>query len=138
MGRSDGQAATRFLDALNSREPEEVQATLASDFLFEEAAGPGKPSIEALMSELSAVFAAFPDMSFRPVRHTDVDGRIYLEFRAVGTHLGEFLGVPATGTTAILSGVFNLDGAGGRVRRLRMTADFGGLRRQLLMAARMG
>lgn len=136
MVRSDGETDTRFLDALNSREPDRVRATLAPDFLFEEAAGPGKPSIEALMSELSAVFAAFPDMSFRPVRQTQAEGRTYLEFRAIGTHMGDFLGVPATGAAAILSGVFNLENDGGRVHRLRMTADFGGLRRQLLTAAR--
>jgi predicted ester cyclase len=88
------------------------------------------------MVELQMVFDAFPDIVFRPVRHIKQSDRHLLEFRAFGTHRGEFLSVPPTNTTAIVSGVFNLQSDDGVIRRLRMTVDFGGLRRQLLVASR--
>lgn len=125
-----------FLEAINSHDVERVRATLAPDFVFEDVAGSGSPSAEALLEELRMIFSAFPDIGFRPVRQTRESGRTYVEFKAIGTHNGEFLNVPATGTMAIVSGVFNLEG-NGSIRRLRLTVDFGGLRRQLLMAARM-
>jgi predicted ester cyclase len=133
----DASPASRFVDAINSRNADRLREVLTSDFVFEEAAGPGERSVEALLHELAIVFTAFPDLMFRPIRETPEGGRTYLEFKGIGTHKGEFLQVPPTGTTAFVSGVFNLEDAGERVSRLRMTVDFGGLRRQLLLAARM-
>ena len=126
-----------FLAAVNSHDPEQLRGVIAPDFLFEEAAGRGEASIRALQAELEMVVAAFPDMAFRPVRQTPEGDRWYVEFKAIGTHRGEFLQVPPTGALAILSGVFNLRVQDDLVRELRLTADFGGLRRQLLLAARM-
>jgi steroid delta-isomerase-like uncharacterized protein len=132
------EAVAQFLEALNTHDPEHIRAALTHDFTFEEVAGPGDPSTIALTEWLQALFDALPDITFRPVRQTQEGNRTYVEFRAIGTHDGTFLNVPATGTMAIVSGVFNLVGESGRVERLRLTVDFGGLRRQLLMAARMG
>jgi predicted ester cyclase len=133
----DTSPASRFVDAINSQNADLLRGVLTPDFVFEEAAGPGERSIEALLHELRIVFEAFPDLMFRPIRETIEGGRTYLEFKGIGTHRGEFLQVPPTGTTAFVSGVFNLADAGERICRLRMTVDFGGLRRQLLLAARM-
>jgi hypothetical protein len=116
---------------------DQLREVLAPDFIFEEAAGPGEPSVDALFHELQLVFDAFPNIEFRPVRQTDAETRTYVEFRAIGVHAGEFLDVPPTGTLAIISGVFNLEADHQHVRRLRLTVDFGGLRRQLLTAARV-
>jgi steroid delta-isomerase-like uncharacterized protein len=132
-------AAIRFLDAINvaiAGDAASLRHTTAPDFVFEEAAGPGERSMAALLAELEMVSRAFPDIAFRPVRHSRHDDRTILEFRAIGTHRGDFLGVPATGTLAIVSGVFTLQIEDDLVRRLRLTVDFGGLRRQLLLAAR--
>jgi len=137
MGTPDVSSIDRFLEGINARDVERVRVALAPDFVFEEVAGAGSPSVEALVEELRMIFAAFPDITFRPVRRTNDGGRTYVEFKAIGTHRGEFLNVPATGATAIVSGVFNIGGDGSGIRRFRMTVDFGGLRRQLLMAARM-
>lgn len=127
---------TRLLDALNGHDPEAVRGLLHPEFLYEEVAGPGPASVNAFLHEFGLVFDAFPDIVFRPVRETAEGDRTYLEFRAFGTHTGVFLNVPPTGTTAIVSGVFNVHANGGTIRRMRMTVDFGGLRRQLLLAAR--
>jgi predicted ester cyclase len=129
--------ALRFVDAINAQNADLLRTVLTPDFVFEEAAGPGERSIEAFLHELRIIFEAFPDLMFRPIRETTEGGRTYLEFKGIGTHRGEFLQVAPTGTTAFVSGVFNPEDADNRICRLRMTVDFGGLRRQLLLAERM-
>jgi steroid delta-isomerase-like uncharacterized protein len=134
--RMEQSASDRFIDSLNRQDPDGIRDALASDFVFEEVAGPGEPSIAALLEEARMLRGAFPDIDFRPVRVIKNDDRTLVEFRAIGTHRGDFLSVPATGSTAIVSGVFSLQIDGPAVSRLRLTIDFGGLRRQLLLAAR--
>jgi hypothetical protein len=82
------------------------------------------------------IFAGLSDVAFRPVRLGSEDDRDILEFRAMGEHSGKFLDVQATGTIAIVSGVFNVLEDNEHIHALRWTIDFGGLRRQLLTAAR--
>lgn len=134
---STNSATDRFFAALNAHDLQALRDSLAQDFVFEEVAGPGEPSIDALSSELSAIYLGLPDVTFRPVRQAHEGGRTYVEFRAIGTHSAPFMGIASTGTLAIVSGVFNFD-VNDTIRRLRMTVDFGGLRRQLLMASRPG
>ena len=131
------QAGPSFVEAVNSHDPDRIREVLTPDFTFEEVAGPGEASVDALILWFQAVFTGLPDITFRPIRHTQQEDRALIEFRAIGTHGGPFLNVPPTGTVAIVSGVFNLVGSSAGVRRLRLTVDFAGLRRQLLMAERM-
>ena len=126
----------RFFTALDSGDWNGLDGMLAEDFTFEEVAGSGAPSRDALKEELGVLRSALPDLSFRPVRIEPAGDRLYVEFRAMGAHRGELLHVAPTGTFVILSGVFNLVISGGRISRLRLTIDFAGLRRQLLQAAR--
>ena len=135
MAVQQNEAISRFLGALDRHDADELRSVLAADFIFEDVAGEGEQSVNALLTECGMVFDAFPDIVFRPVRQTAERDRHYVEFRAFGTHRGEFLHVPPTGTLAIVSGVFNLAEDGRVIRRLRLTIDFGGLRRQLLLAA---
>jgi predicted ester cyclase len=126
-----------LLQALNDRDTDAVRSLLAPDFLFEEVAGRGRASEDALLAEIEMILSGLSDLSFRPARLTEEGNRTYLEFRAVGMHTGAFLGVPPTGTLAIVSGVFNAVQDRRHIHALRWTIDFGGLRRQLLMAAQM-
>lgn len=123
-----------FFAALNQHDLEALRRLLAFDFVFEEVAGPGEPSVKSLADELQLIYSGLPDITFRPVRRVTDDGKTIVEFRAIGTHDATFLSVPATGTTAIVSGVFAFEGSK-RIDRLRLTVDFGGLRRQLLTAS---
>ena len=120
---------------MNDPDPRSLRGTLAETFVFEEAAGAGEPSIAALTQEAEMIRRAFPDIEYRAVRRTQSAGRSLVEFRAIGVHEQDFLGVPATASLAMFSGVFNLKIEGMRVSRLRLTIDFGGLRRQLLLAS---
>jgi steroid delta-isomerase-like uncharacterized protein len=130
----ENQAINGFLDAINAHDLDAMAGALAPDFLFEDAAGPGQASQEALVEEFKLVFAGMPDLLVRPVGLRQDGERSIVEFKGIGTHRGEFLGVAPTGTTAIVSGVFNLTTGRERITRLRLTIDFGGLRRQLLLA----
>lgn len=124
-----------LLDVLNTRDLDGVRALLAQDFVFEGAAASGEPSRQAFVAELEMIFAGLTDVVFRPVRLSGEDDRDYLEFRAMGEHTGEFLGVEATGAVAIVSGVFNVSEDNRHIHALKWTIDFGALRRQLLTAA---
>lgn len=132
----ESSTVSRFLEALNTHETNRIRDVLTPDFVFEEVAGEGEPSLKAFLDELGMVLTAFPDIAFRPVRQTRQAERVYVEFRAIGTHQRQFLDVKPTNGMAIISGVFNLEQNGNGIRRLRMTVDFGGLRRQLLLAGR--
>lgn len=126
----------RFLDALNTWDPVLIEAVLGDAFVFEDVSGPGERSRRAFLDVLHMMRSAFPDLTFRATRHAlSEEGRTVIEFKAMGTHQGEFLGVAPTGAFTIISGAFNLAHSDGRVTRLRQTIDFAGLRRQLLMAA---
>ncbi len=126
-----------LLDALNARDLDEVRALLAADFVFEEVAASGEPSRAAFVAEIELIFAGLSDVMFRPVRLSTEGDRDFLEFRAVGEQTGKFLGIPATGAVAIVSGVFNVIEDNEHIHALRWTIDYGGLRRQLLTAAQM-
>jgi predicted ester cyclase len=123
-----------FLRSVNAHDTLALNGSLAPDFVFEEVAGPGAPSRDALSAELGMLYAAFPDLHFRIVRISEEEGRRFLEFQAIGTHEGEFLGVAPTKAFTIASGGFNLEADEEFIHRLRLTLDFGGLRRQLLIA----
>lgn len=123
-----------LMQALDSHNLEQLRRQLSHDFVFEEVAGPGRESIEALEHHLQLFFDAFPDLTFKTARKEHVDQRAYVEFRAIGTHKGAFLNVDPTESLAIVSGVLNLQISGGLVQRLRLVVDYAGLRRQLLVA----
>lgn len=127
--------ASALLDALNSHDPAAISALLAPDFVYDEMRGAGQTGAEAVLAEFALVFAALPDITFRLVRISGLEDGFHLEFRALGTHQGEFLGVLPTNTLALFGGVMTIRG-GEQIEHLRMTIDFGGLRRQLLTAAR--
>jgi predicted ester cyclase len=127
-----------LLDALNARDTDALRGLLAPNFVFEEVAGPGAASRDAFFAEIEMIVNGLSDVVFRPARVSREGNRTYLEFRAMGTHTGPFLGVAPTGTLAVVSGVLNVEQDTKQIRALRWTIDFGGLRRQLLMAARLG
>lgn len=124
-----------FLDALNTHDPGTVLALLGPNFVFQEVGGTGSTGRNAFAAWLEMVYAAIPDILFRLVRESEDGELTHLEVKAFGTHQGEFLNVPATGTPVTVSGVFTLHGRD-LINRLSVTIDFGSLRRQLLQATR--
>lgn len=71
------------------------------------------PGAEAVSGLLAAVFAAFPDFEFLPVRtHHAVDS-VIVEGRIVGTHLGEWTDIPGSGNRVDVPacGIYYFEGA---------------------------
>ena len=55
------------------------------------------PGPEAVRDLLAAVFGAFPDFRFVPVATYHSELAVIVEGRIVGTHHGEWAGIPGTG-----------------------------------------
>jgi hypothetical protein len=79
----------------------------------------------------AAFYAGFPD-----IRHTfdeviATEDRVIVRFILVGTHTGEFFGMPATGKAVRVAAHVILHVSGGQVSRLLGVFDEAGLTRQL-------
>lgn len=84
-----------------------------------------------LADTIRAYRAAFPDLHMS-VDDQIADGdRVVIRWTATGTHHGELNGIPATGRTATVSGVFIHKLAGGRVTESWSIFDQPGLLAQL-------
>ncbi len=69
------------------------------------------------------------------LRNIVVDGDMAIaEFRFLGTHIGEFMGVPATGVTVDLPFCVAYDVEDGKIVAARIYFELDGLRRQLEQA----
>lgn len=76
-------------------------------------------------------FAAFPDMQ-QDIEETVADGeRVAMRFRAHGTHLGEFMGHPATGRPVDIVGTAIVHVKDGKVASLKEVIDLQALEQQL-------
>jgi steroid delta-isomerase-like uncharacterized protein len=84
--------------AWNRRDPDGIIAPVADDVIFRDVAV-GSPHLgrAALREAIVQFIAAFPDVHVE-ITSTTADGtRIAQEWTMTGTHLGEFMGVSATG-----------------------------------------
>ena len=84
--------------AWNRRDPEGILAPMADDVIFRDVAV-GAPHLgrAALREAIVRFLAAFPDVHVE-ITSTTADGtRIAQEWTMTGTHLGDFMGVAATG-----------------------------------------
>ena len=76
--------------------------------------------LEALEAHASALRSAFPDIRVEPSGESiGGDTLACLTWRALGTHRGEFRGLPATNSFVVLHGVHYVELIDGLVRRAR-------------------
>src|SRR5438128_6993608 len=78
----------------------------------------------------SAIFAGFPDVEYRIERMLSQGDSVVVECTVVGTHQGEFAGVPATGRPMNLPVAFCVEVANGKVTDWRSYFDTATLMRQ--------
>jgi steroid delta-isomerase-like uncharacterized protein len=90
--------AAEAVAALNRGDAEGWLAHTAEDVIWRDVALPmpvhGRP---ALVASVEAYLAGVPDLRFEVTSLTFEEPRLVREWTATGTHLGELLGVPATG-----------------------------------------
>ena len=70
---------------------------------------------------------AFPDLEFMVETMVVEENQVALFFRLVGTHQGDFLGLPATGKRIEFRGVFLQEWAQNQIVHERRIYDFSGL-----------
>ena len=95
----------RFYDeVVNKGNLDEIDARIAQD-LIEHNSPPGVPSGPEGMKQSVAMFrAAFPDIRVT-IHDTLAEGdKVVIRATASGTHMGELMGIPATGRQAHSSG----------------------------------
>ena len=93
-----------YLDVINERDTSQFSQVFSQDYLLVSTAGTfeGLPAVEGVMS---AVYTALPDVHYE-LDELLIDGnKAVLRYTYTGTHLGDFLGIPATGNTVTCSGL---------------------------------
>jgi steroid delta-isomerase-like uncharacterized protein len=86
----------------------------------------------------ATLFEAFPDIQFTLEDFLAAEDKVIARFRARGMQTGVFQGIPATGSTAVVSGIAIYRLAGGKVAEQWIEYDQLGLLQQLGVIPAMG
>jgi predicted ester cyclase len=87
---------------------------------------------EGASAPMKALFAAFPDLTHVVIDQVEEDDTVIERIRYFGTHLGTFMGIPATGRRVTFTGMGCVRFENGKQVERWEVADDAGLRRQLL------
>jgi steroid delta-isomerase-like uncharacterized protein len=92
------------VDILNSRDIDALDEVVAVDYL-DHAAFPGQaPGLEGLKQRVTTLFQALePTWTIDDI--VAEDDMVVLRWSHIGTHVGEFLGIPPTGKSFTLRGI---------------------------------
>jgi steroid delta-isomerase-like uncharacterized protein len=92
------------VDILNSRDIDALDEVAAVDYL-DHAAFPGQaPGLEGLKQRVAILFRALdPQWTIHDV--VAENDMVVLRWSHQGTHIGEFIGIPATGKSFVLQGI---------------------------------
>lgn len=97
MPTDDVATARRMYDLINAGDLEGFGRLLADDFIEHEETTGLAPTKDGVLAFFGMQLAAFPDMHMH-VEDVIADGsKVVARVRYTGTHLGEFMGLPATG-----------------------------------------
>jgi steroid delta-isomerase-like uncharacterized protein len=120
----------RLVDAYNSTNLDAFNDVLADECVLvrDEEKARGREAIKGVLGKLRR---AFPDIQYRVDDVVDAGNMLALRWEAVGTHRGEYLGVPATGRPISYTGITLYRLNDGRVDRIWVTADLLSLMRRM-------
>jgi steroid delta-isomerase-like uncharacterized protein len=119
-----------ILVLVNRHDADAIQAYLAEDMRFRNPIT-GDSDASGIHAVHSGIFAGFPDVEYRLERLLSQGDSVVVECTIIGTHQGEFAGVPATGRAINLPVAFCVDVIGGKVRDWRSYFDTATLMRQI-------
>jgi steroid delta-isomerase-like uncharacterized protein len=121
----------RYQDALRARNPDELKAVLAPDFVGHDLPPGLPPGPEGLILFRTKVNEVFPDQQMEVEDLMAVDDRVIARFILTQTHQGEFMGIPATGNKVTLE-LIEIDRiADDKIAERWAKLDFAQLLRQL-------
>ena len=121
----------RYQDALRSKNPEDLKAVLATDFVGHDLPPGLPPGPEGLILFRKKVNEVFPDQKMVVEDLMAVDDRVIARFTLTQTHQGEYMGIAATGKPVTLE-LIEIDRmANGKIAERWARLDFLSLLRQL-------
>ncbi|KJY91470.1 histidine kinase [Vibrio neptunius] len=126
------QTARQLMDRIwNDKVTEAVTDVMTSNTVIE---SPLQLSVgsSSFCETLKVWQRAFPTLEYREDRVTTFDNNIVIEWSAKGTHLGEFLGVSATGKGLVYQGRSQLTFVNNKVSHYASVVDTKGLLNQLI------
>ena len=87
----------RAYDLISAGDIDGFADLLADDFVEHEQTPGLEPTKEGVTAFFRMYVAAFPDLRFHPEDMFANGDKVVTRARVIGTHQGEFLGIPATG-----------------------------------------
>jgi steroid delta-isomerase-like uncharacterized protein len=122
----------QWQDAWNSHDVERILACLSEDAVYEDVpTGRINRTHEEARQFIEAGWAAFPDLRFEYAAASVTGEHGTSEWTMMGTHWGDFPGLPATGKAFSVRGVSVLELSGDKIRTVRDYWDFATVLRQL-------
>ena len=88
----------RMYDSINSGDVDGFAEVIADDFVDHEELPGLAPTKEGVMTFFRMYIAAFPDLRMDPEDMIASGDKVVARVKATGTHQGDFMGMPATGT----------------------------------------
>jgi steroid delta-isomerase-like uncharacterized protein len=122
----------RFVDEVITQGNIDAAAQYVWEDVVEQVPLPGQgPGLDGLKDILRAMRAGFPDIVFSIQEQVAERDKVASRFEWIGTHRGEFLGIPATGRTVRVWGMVIDRLEDGRIKDTRILMDTFGLLGQL-------
>jgi steroid delta-isomerase-like uncharacterized protein len=127
--------ATRFYDeVINAGDTSLIKELLADDYI-EHAEFPGLPkNRDGVVMWFDMMRSAFPDMKMTILRMIAEDDEVWVHVRMMGTHRGEFLGLPPTDKKFDVEGVDRVRVRDGKAIEHWGITDLMGMMQQLGVA----
>jgi steroid delta-isomerase-like uncharacterized protein len=97
----------RYIEAVNTRDPGVLDQFIASDFIDHDPTPfPGlPPGLQGAKQSFELTRIGFPD-GYHEIQDLLADGnKVVTRIWGRGTHLGDFLGIPATGKQVTMDGI---------------------------------
>lgn len=120
-----------FEEVINQRNLNLADEVFAPDFVNHAADASQASGVEALKQFFAMLAAGFPDFQGIVEDLFTEDDRVAVRFTFLGTHEGEFMGIPATGKRVTMPGIDILRVTDGRITELWGQEDWLGMMQQL-------
>ena len=130
MSNPNAEIARNFLSTVDRNDWDQLRQILTDDYVME---FPGQPNLdkEAFVQFCMGWYAAFPDLTHNVQETISEDDRVAIRIVVRGTHLGEFMGLPATGRSISMNSLGIGTVRDGRVSKLWALPDVMGMMQQL-------
>jgi steroid delta-isomerase-like uncharacterized protein len=130
--QNNSQIVRSFVDEVLNRGNVDASGLFFWEDMVEQVPFPGQgPGLEGLKDVLRGMRAGFPDMNWSVEEQIAEGDKVLTRFEWTGTHLGEFLGVPATGRPVKVWGTVIDRFQDGKIKDTRLIMDGLGLMMQL-------